>query len=253
VAELPRRGLQRLLLGGELAPAGSAGLPGLVPPPVEMGQPAAWMVWTPDLDAHAVPGEEDPIRLAAALRAASLPVVLGVGTEAPARWASAPRIARVLLLLPSDAFPGVQEPIRDAVAQAWGKAPVAQVLPERKLPDLVVLVAAEAPAVLAARARSLASDPRLAGRHLAVLSLAGDLPPGATADLLGAGPSGVAVSAARLEDVRALAAAVARLPRDSRAETLPGVGVWTYGISGSRPPGEPVPTAPPSPSRRSRR
>src|SRR6185436_10865382 len=34
VAELPRRGLQRLLLGGELAPAGSAGLPGLVPPPV---------------------------------------------------------------------------------------------------------------------------------------------------------------------------------------------------------------------------
>jgi len=139
------------------------------------------------------------------------------------------------------------------VVQAWGKAPRATSLPERKLPDLVVLLSAEAPAVLASRAAALASDPRLAGRHLAVLSLGGDLPPELTADLLGRGPAGVAVSAGDLEDVRALAGAVTRLGRGTRAETLPGLGLWTYGISGSRPPAAPATQAPPSPSRRSRR
>ncbi|HET9300812.1 MAG TPA: hypothetical protein VFO11_12765 [Candidatus Polarisedimenticolaceae bacterium] len=252
-ADLPRRGLQRLLLGQELAPAGSATLPGLVPPPPEMGQPEAWMVWTPDLAAHGLPGEEDPIRLADALRAASLPVVLGVGAEAPTAWARAPRVGRALLVVPEDAFPGVAAPRRDAVAQAWGKAPRATALPERKLPDLVVLVSAEAPAVLASRAAALASDPRLAGRHLAVLSLGGELPPALTADLLARGPAGVAVSAGDLDDLRALAGAVAHLGRDRRVETLPGLGPWTYGISGSRPPAEPGTPAPPSPSHRSRR
>jgi hypothetical protein len=251
-ADLPRRGLQRLLLGEELAPAGSATLPGLVPPPAELGQAAAWMVWTPDLAAHGLPGEEDPSRVADALRAAALPVVLGVGTEAPARWASAPRVGRALLLVPDDAFPGAGA-ARDAVAQACGKAPRATVLPERKLPDLVVLLSAEAPAVLAARAAALAADRRMAGRHLAVLSLGGDVPPAMTTDLLARGPAGIAVSAAGLDDVRALAGAVGRLGRGTRAERLPGLGVWTYGISGSRPPAEPGTTTPPSPSPRSRR
>ena len=255
LAELPRRGLQRLLLGGALAPAGNATLPGLVPPPAELGTPTAWMVWAPDLAPHAVPGEEDPVRLAAALRAAALPVVLGVGAEAPTRWAAAPRVAKALLLLPEDAFPGAQASLRAEVQQGWGKLPAATTLPAKKLPDLVVLVSAEAPAVLAARAAALASDPRLAGRHLAVLSLGGELPPAVAADLLGRGPAGVAVSAAELEDVRGLAAAVSRLGKGSRAETLPGTGIWTYGISGSRPPSEPgpQPPPPPSPSRRSRR
>ncbi|HEX5043276.1 MAG TPA: hypothetical protein VFV75_10245 [Candidatus Polarisedimenticolaceae bacterium] len=252
-ADLPRRGLQRFLLGKELAPAGSATLPGLVPPPADLGQAAAWMVWTPDLEGPGLPGEEDPIRLAEALRDAALPVVLGVGTEGPARWARAPLLGRALLLVPDDAFPGAAAPLRDAVVQACGKAPRATVLPERRLPDLVVLLSAEAPAVLAARAAALASDPRLAGRHLAVLSLAGHLPPALTADLLARGPAGVAVSLAGLDGVRALAGAVGRLGRGTRAERLPGLGVWTYGISGTRPPAAPGTTAPPAPSRRSRR
>jgi hypothetical protein len=252
-APLPRRALQRLLLGGALAPAGTATLTGLVPPPAELGQPAAWMVWAPELPREDVPGEEEPVRLAAALRTAALPVVLGVGPDAPARWAEAPSVGRALLLVPDDAFPGAGATLRAEVQKGWGKLPAAATLPGKKLPDLVVLVSAEAPAVLAARAQSLASDPRLAGRHLAVLSLGGDLPSELAVDLLDRGVGGVALSAAGVDDVRALAGAVGHLGRDSRAHTLPGLGVWTYGISGSRPPAEPGTASPPAPSRRSRR
>ena len=245
---LPRRGLQRLCWGHP-APAGTDALEGLVPPPAELAQAAAWMVWAPHLPVRDVPGEEDPLRLASALQAASLPVVLGVGTEAADRWASAPRIQRAQLLAPPDAFPGATAPLRQAVEAAWGKLPVAASLTGRKAADLVVLVSAEAPAVLAARAAELAGDPRLAGRHLAVLSLAGPPQTSLADTLLGRGPAGVAVAEANATDVQKLAAAVAGARRGVRAEALGGPGIWTYGVSGSRPPARAAsPASPPSPS-----
>jgi hypothetical protein len=248
-AKLSRRGLQRLLLGGGLAPAGTATLAGLVPPPAEMGTPAAWMVWAPRLPAGNVPGEEDPAQLAGALRAASLPVVLGVGPRAAERWAAAPRIQRALLLSSPDAFPGASADLRRDVEAAWHKMPIAESLPTRKVPDLVVLVSAQAPAVLAARTAALAADPRLGGRHLAVLSLASPLPSSLAGELLDLGPAGVAVATGGVRDVAELAAALGRVGRGLRAEALPGPGVWTYGVSGSRPPGDSG-ERPPSPSPR---
>jgi hypothetical protein len=254
-APLARRGLQRLLLGEALAPAGAATLPGLVPPPAELGSASAWMVWTGDLALRDVPGEEDPRRLAEALGATSVPTVLGVGTRAAERWAAAPRIARALLLAPADAFPGASAGLRRDVERAWGKGPIAESLPSRKLPDLVVLASAEAPAVLAERALALASDPRLAGRHLAVLSLSGALPATLAVDLLDRGAAGVALSADSAAALGVLATALASAGKGVRAETLPGLGVWTYGISASRPPTDPRdpgPRSSPSP-RRARR
>jgi hypothetical protein len=132
---------------------------------------------------------------------------------------------------------------------AWHKLPIAESLPTRKVPDLVVLVSAQAPAVLAARALALAADSRLEGRHLAVLSLASPLPASLAGELLDLGPAGAAVATGGVRDVAGLAAAMGRVGRGVRAEALPGPGVWTYGISGSRPPGDSG-ERPPSPSPR---
>lgn len=250
-ADLPRGTLQRLLLGRSADLTPGEPLAGLAPLPGPLAEVETLMLllrrsqreppWTGA--ARPIAGEEDPVRVAAALRdwwASEQPprsVVVGVDPVAsPERWASAPRPDRasVSLLLPGDGFPGPAAQLRERLAAAWKAGPVVDAVPKRLEAPLLVLVSAEAPALLAARLRQLAGDPQLAGKLLAVWSLAGSLRQDLPASLLGAGKlRGLGLAEASVIDQRhapdelqamSMALAAGKL----RVEQLPGPFLWYF-------------------------
>jgi hypothetical protein len=197
-ADLPRQLLQRLVLGPALG--GGAGLP--LPPSLAaaarilvLAAPAdrtpPWRLGPPG-----IPGEEDPRVLAAALnRAAPLAGARRTGamgadpTASPGRWGRAPSPGSGFLVLPPEAFPGPAQRWRARFASAWPAQRSGPSVPGPEVTwgDPLVLVSAEPPGLLGLRLRSLARDPRLEGRALAVWSLGGPLRRDLPASLLAEG------------------------------------------------------------------
>ena len=196
-APVPRPLLWRLLLGKDIDTTPGQPLRGLDPLPPSLGESRRLMVFTnraqarPPWEGGSEPlaGEEDPVRLAGAMRrwwaseagGSPGPSVV-VGTDpllSASRWEKSPRPAgRALLLLPEDGFPGFAAPLRQELSDASknSKAPatatVASSLPDvQGIPSLVLLVSAEAPGRLARRLRELADNPVMQGKLLAIWPL----------------------------------------------------------------------------------
>ena len=172
--------------------------------------------------AHSEPvaGEEDPATIARALAlwwsGEPEPPAAGVFVGAdpvrsPARWEAAPRAGKsAALLLPDDAFPGVEATARrKALAEAWSPL-------DAKTADatLVVLVSAEAPDVLAMRLRTLARSASL----LAEGKLAG----------FGIAEASAVGKARAVEEVRSFSRVLAEAPAGRRIEALPGPVLWYF-------------------------
>ena len=252
VAPLSRSMLQRLALGPSLDP-GRADLPGLSPLPDEVGAIDRVMValdpWQlrPPWDANppAVPGEEDPLRIAAELqewwdaRSGESRPAVAVGVDAvrsPPRWDAAPPPGKSgVLVLPEDAFPGLARRFREPLEKAWTAGDVVAALPS-KLPKLVVLASGEAPALLGARVRRLASRPEMKDRFLAVVSLSGEIRTDLAASLASEGhlaslgvasfsPVGLSETVSEIE---AMSIALAQSAKDTRIEEMSTAFVWFY-------------------------
>jgi hypothetical protein len=252
-APIPRETLQRLVLGRSLDRSRRP-LPGLSPLPDTLGEVERVMVYLEprwlgapwETHVAAVPGEEDPVRLAAAFRdwwsaetQDAVPQAVVVATDrdrSPERWLGAPRPGQVgLLLLPDDGFPALASRYRDALEPAWTAGPVAAELPAGDLPRVVVLVSGEAPARLGERVRELATDPAMKERYLAVVSLSGPLRTDLVASLAGDNvaaiglavvpPVGFVSMVAEIEKTgRVLAAGT----RQTRIEELSDLFVWFF-------------------------
>lgn len=254
-AAFPRSVLRRLILGRRVDGTPDRTLPGLTPPSEVVGTARSLMVfssrsehtapWTGPTEA--IPGEENPVRIAAALdrwwvegtRGEACPrVVVGTDTaRSPSRWSDVPALGRqALLLLPNDAFPPPMSPMRDEILAKASGGRAVSALPTRKTPAVVVLVSAEPPGLLARRLRELSRDPMMRGRILAVRSLAGPIRADVPASLLAEGtlaalgvsaPSPAEVSSTP-QDVADLVAAVKGRAKGLRPEDLPGTWVWYY-------------------------
>lgn len=252
-APLPRAVLQRLILGPDVDLTPGQPLPGLGSPAsflnglrhvmvlARNGQNAA--PWETPL--APVPGEEDPVRVARALRAwwdrEPAPPGVVVGSDAigsPGRWGAAPRPGQgAALLLPAEAFSGRSAVLREQLAAAWAGGNVLSDLATPEAPTLVVLASAEAPDLLGARLRRLARAGALKGKLLAVYALGGPVRPDLPAALLAEGNlAGVGVAQSppvgsdrAIESIRKLAAAL-RGPADvaRRVEDLPGPFLWFF-------------------------
>jgi hypothetical protein len=200
-----------------------------------------------EVDRYARPGEEDPRHLAWSITHAArespgpdLRGVVGVDPNAsPKRWTTAARSVRgALLWLPEAGFPAAVASLRDELAAAWPADRAVETLPEGELPGLVVLASAEPPGALAARVLELAGDPRMAGRHLAVLALSGSLRRDVASRALAEGGGIAAIGVAGTEplawrgvarEMRRLAAAVEGAGGEAmRPEELGGPFVWIY-------------------------
>jgi hypothetical protein len=142
-----------------------------------------------------------------------------------------------MLLLPEDGFPGASRELKDAIAAAWGKGEIASAVPSGAGPTIVVLASAEDPALFGARLRSLARDPSMKGKLLAVWPLGGPVRGDLPASLLAEGnlaalgiaeysPLGIGRVAG---GIKAYAAALAAPGAHSRRpEDLAGPFVWYY-------------------------
>src|SRR5437867_11391702 len=129
-----------------------------------------------------VPGEEDPARLAYALRqwwlgegtGAQAPAT-AIGTDprrSPGRWQSVAGVSgKVALLLPEGGFPAASKPLEEQIAAAWKGGAVASSMAAAQGASLVILVSAEDPALFGARLRDLAQSPSMKGRLLAAWPL----------------------------------------------------------------------------------
>lgn len=250
---VPRPVLERLILGRRADPTPGEPLPLLASPGEIAGDAATLMVlagpgvasppW--ERDDAAWSAEEHPLRIAAALgswwRAAAPRPAVVVGTDAtrsPARWRDAPRVSgQALLLLPAEAFPETTSARRAELQGVWQQTRSEGGSLPAGVPPVVVLVSAEPPGVLGNRVRALASDPAMAGRLLAVISLAGpirsDLPASWLAEgrLAGVGiAEGPLAGASRaVEGLAAFSKAVAAAPVSGvRAEEIGGPFLWTY-------------------------
>jgi hypothetical protein len=253
-AELPRPVLQRLVMGSEVDTTPGRPLPGLSSLPAESGTIEAVMVlesrdavrppWAGATEPR--PGEEDPIRLARALGSwwRSHDTMGGaaavVGTDpasSPSRWRRASRPAgTALLLLPDGGFPAPWQALGDELASSWTAGPVASTLPG-KPPDLVVLVSAEAPALLGARLREISRRPEMRGRLLAVVTPRGAVRSDLPASLLAEGVLdgfGLAESApvglpGIAREIGEFGRSLEQARRAKRAvERVPGPFVWFY-------------------------
>ncbi len=199
-ASVPRPILRRLLLGHEADLAAGQPLRGLSPLPPAAGAARRVLVMTAAAEAAPpwtapapIPGEEMAARLAPALTAwwegdpATQGLRAAVGTDlaaSPRRIASAPAADKaVFLLVPDDAFPDTALTLRDRIRAAWGSRASGAALPAAA-PPLVVLVSGEGAGALASRLRSLARDPALRGKQLAVVSLASGWRPDLPGSLL---------------------------------------------------------------------
>jgi hypothetical protein len=191
-------------------------------------------------------GEENPIRLAAALNrwwrggAGETPrAVVGVDPAlSPGRWDGAPRPgANALLLLPADGFPRGSEELGQELRRAWGSGSVAAELPDRLEGSLVLLVSAEAPDRFAMRLRELAAAPVLKDKLLAVWNLNGAMREDLPAELLRAAPlAGVGFAVSSFLESRDASGQLTRLrealehgasPRP-RIEHRPGPFLWYF-------------------------
>jgi len=207
-----------------------------------LSDPARWTVpWAGGMPSR--PGEEDPRRLARALNrrwvAAGAERVAVVGVDpksSPARWNEAPRVgSEALLLLPDDGFPAVAGR-RDALAAAWSGLPVAAALDGAEVPELVVLLSSESPARLGARLATLARNPAMEGKLLAVWSLAGPVREDLPAALLAAGKlAGVGLAPTSVFELRSAAERLAEMhdalratKTPTRPERLAGPFVWHF-------------------------
>lgn len=253
-ADFPRAVLQRLVLGREVDLVPDRPLPALAPRSKVLGEANGLMVLADPADERrpwvgpntAVVGEEDPVRLAAALNAwwragepAGAAAVVGTDpTRSPAHWSAAPKMgAGALVLAPDDAFPGLAAAAGDSLRRRLPAERTARSLPDGSLPGLVVLVSGESPSVLAARVRSVAADPRMAGRLLGVVALGdparADLP---AAILAETGVAGLAWLEAGPVDWKAVPDDLARFleavdktgDRGGRYDAIPGPFVWYY-------------------------
>ncbi len=106
-------------------------------------------------------------------------------------------------------------------------------LPSDAATSLIVLVSGEAPDRLAARLRSLARDPAMSGKLLAVWPLAADLRPDLPASLLGEGRlAGLGMADRSVVGQRDAAGALSRmsaaLSGSTRVERLPGPFLWFF-------------------------
>lgn len=255
--DVPRPAFQGLILGPDLAPRPARRLLGEVRGLTGLGTGAVGTVmlmedmarlgapW--EVEGRPRPGEEHPARVARAVtRAAArggeggLRGVVGLEPErSPQRWSEAPRsVENAVLWLPSEAFPGRAQALRGELRQAWREGRVtADPDGMEELPGLVVLASAEPPGRVAQRAKRLAEDPRMEGRHLAVYALAGELRWDVVADTVANGRlgglgvagteplawQGVAERVRRLSDSIAAAGGAARRP-----ERLDGPFLWIY-------------------------
>jgi hypothetical protein len=203
-ASFPRAVLQRIVLGPEVDLSAGRPLPGLGEPSLVLGDADVLLVMlSPEQTSPPwagptppVPGEENPVRVAESLgrwwaataKESARSVVVATDRErSPSRWLEAAGpLRKPILLVPDDAFPSLAEPMKDRLAGEWRSGQIVPVLPKKVPGRLVVLVSAEAPARLGERLRSLANDPRMSGKLLAVLSLSGsirqDLPASLLAD-----------------------------------------------------------------------
>jgi hypothetical protein len=249
-AEFPRGVLHRLVLGQEADPARGRPLPGFTPPEQMLAGASVLMIgidagrkappWAAAIDP--LPGEEDPTRIAEALpgwwgqKASAV-----VGTE-PSRsiphWVEAPKPGKkALLLLPEDAFPGVEAESRRAeLSRSWPASDVVTTVPQGARHDLVILVSAEAPGVLAARLRELARSDALAGKLLAVHALTGRVRPDLPVSLIlegklagfGLAEASPVGQRAAIEEMGAFARSLAASDVQKRVEEIPGPFLWYF-------------------------
>jgi hypothetical protein len=253
-ASFPRAVLKRLVLGRATDPLQGRPLPGFTPPAqvlagaealaLPLGAAQGAPPWS---QAEPLAGEEDPATVARALAlwwaGEAEPPAGGVFVGAdpvrsPARWDAAPRAGKsAVLLLPDDAFPGVEATARrTALEEAWSPLATKPAAAQAGDAALVVLVSAEAPDVLASRLRTLARSDALRGKLLAVLPLAGNVRRDLPASLLAEGKLagvGVAESSAvgkarAVEDVRSFSRALASSASGRRVEAVPGPFLWYF-------------------------
>jgi hypothetical protein len=151
-AEMTARVLRRILLGPEAPTERQQSLPGWEPPPRELIDADAVVIWGSREDGQAdwLPaprrfGEAIPGRLARGLNLRlDSPVVIGMdGERSLDRLTKAHMVPkRVPLVLPRDAFPFPHEDLRAKLAAAWTAGPVLDAMPDRA-PELLVLAGAE--------------------------------------------------------------------------------------------------------------
>jgi hypothetical protein len=205
-AAVPRALLQRLVMGPEADLEPGRPLSGLDPLPRELGRVESLLVplnWPQrarpwDVDAVGVAGEEDPVRLARALNVwwsregrdgfSRSAVVVTDPAASVQRWAAAPKPeGSATLLLPSDAFPGRLEGLRERIRGVWASGKVVERLPEKVDSKVVVLVSGEAPGLFTARLRKLADHPAMRGKLLAAWCLTSPVRQDLPASLLSTG------------------------------------------------------------------
>lgn len=236
-ANAPRGALQRIVLGRAIDPAAGKPLGGLdaskgllsgASTLMVLADPrttrAPWLAPRP-----AVPGEEDPIVLAAALGATwgDAPVVVGLdAASSPGRWAAAKVAPGVEVDAEPRAFPGARTEL----------GAVARRLLQGKGGGTLLVVSAEAPGALATRLQGMAAAGRLSGRAVAIVSLGGALRDDVILDLL---VGGKAAAVGRLETrpiavertlqgVASWLAARAKAGEEARLEAAPGPFLWSY-------------------------
>ena len=250
----PRWVVQRLVLGRQADLAQDPSLPGIAPLPPALGDIESLMVlgreamkrrpW--EADTPPVAGEQDPLRIAAAINAwwdapDALPApggaVVGVDwASSPKRWADAPRPgAKALLVLPPDAFPQNASAVATRLAETWMAGRVsAQADPSDE--TLVIVISAEAPGPFATRLRAIAERPAMKGKLLAGWSLAGpvrdDLAPWilertAVAGL-GIAEGSVVSRRAAPEHLRTIAQSLESRGAADRVESIPGPFLWHF-------------------------
>ena len=253
-AMTPRWVVQRLVMGRQADLAHDPRLPGIAPLPPALGDVETLMVLGRDtvkrrpweVDTPGVAGEQDPLRIAAALNAwwhapGALPApggaVVGVDwASSPKRWAAAPRPgAKALLVLPADAFPQTTHGLATRLAEAWTAGRVsAQADPSDE--SLVIVVSAEAPGPFATRLRAIAERPEMKGKLLAGWSLAGpvrdDLAPWILEQTAVAGvgiAEGSVVSRrTAAERLGTIARSLASRGAADRVESIPGPFLWHF-------------------------
>ena len=254
-AATPRWVVQRLVMGREADLAHDPSLPGIAPLPQSLGKVETLMVlarpgindrpW--EAQAPQVPGEQDPLSVAAAIGAwwdapDALPApggtVVGVDWAAsPKRWSVAPRPgASALLVLPENGFPEPAQGLEQRLAENWMAGRVSAKADPSKTETLVLVVSAEAPGRFATRLASIARLPAMQGKLLAGWSLAGPVRDDLASWLLeqtqiaGVGiAEGSVVSRRTAPDrLRAIARELSARGKQDRVESIPGPFLWHF-------------------------
>jgi hypothetical protein len=254
-ATTPRWVLQRLVMGREADAANDPTLPGVAPLPPQLGEVEALMVvahdralrrpWEPR--AEVIAGEQDPIRVAAAIdRWWDQPQLRGtvpdgafVGVDptlSGQRWSRAPKVGRdALLVLPEGAFAAGSEPLRQALTEAWQGRVSATADPSAD-ENLVIIIGDESPGRFARRLREIAALPKMENKLLAGWSLAGPLRDDLAAWIVQeSGVAGFGVASGSVlerrdatENLAAIAADLKRAKQARRVEAIPTPFLWFF-------------------------